>query len=98
MLEKNIEKLIVGAALAYAASTLWPIMKNTLQPLAENGIQGASSLTNRIQYGLQIARDEIEDIVAEAQFERMKKKLDQDIAEDFVPFETGDLLHAEPND
>ncbi|RKP49920.1 DUF5132 domain-containing protein [Cohnella endophytica] len=101
MLEKNAEKLIVGAALAYAASTLWPIARNALKPSAETGTQGAAAgLTGRIQYVLQVARDEIEDIVAEAQFERMKKKLDQEIAAEISPFEeTGDMPHAgESND
>lgn len=99
MLERNAEKLIVGAALAFAASTLWPIVKNTLKPLAETGMQGTAGLTGRIQYAFQVARDEIEDIVAEAQFERMRKQLDRDIAAEIASFEeTGDLRHAEPND
>lgn len=96
MLERNTEKLVVGATLAFAASTLWPILKNSLKPLAETGIQGTAGLTNRIQYALQVARDEIEDIVAEAQFERMRKQLDRDIAAECASLEeTGDPLHAE---
>lgn len=101
MLEKNMDKLIVGTALAFAASALWPIVKNTLKPLAAAGTTGAAGLTDRVQYAVQVARDEIEDIVAEAQFERMKKKLDRDIAAaEFVSYddETGDTLHAERND
>ncbi|BCG58302.1 DUF5132 domain-containing protein [Paenibacillus sp. URB8-2] len=99
MLERNPDKLIVGTALAFAASTLWPIVKNTLKPLAETGTQGATGLTGRIQYALQIARDEIEDIVAEAQFERMRKQLDKEIStESPSSEETGDTLHAKSND
>ncbi|WP_042205907.1 hypothetical protein [Paenibacillus durus] len=96
MLERNADRLIVGTALAFAASTLWPIVKNTLKPLAATGMQGAAGLTERIQYAMQIARDEMEDIVAEAQFERMRKKLDQDISAESASFEeTGGTLHAE---
>ncbi|WP_410511131.1 DUF5132 domain-containing protein [Paenibacillus sp. BR2-3] len=99
MLERNTEKLIVGTALAFAATTLWPIVKNSLKPIAESGIQGTAGLTGRIQYALQVARDEIEDIVAEAQFERMRKQVDRDIATEFPSSEEkGDSLHAEPND
>lgn len=87
MLQKNAEKLIVGAALAVAASTLLPILKSTLKPLAEAGIQGAQGLTDRIKYAYQVARDEVEDIVAEAQFERMKKRLDHEIANEFASSE-----------
>ncbi|TVY04197.1 DUF5132 domain-containing protein [Cohnella terricola] len=96
MLERNMEKLIVGAALAFAASTLWPIVRNTLKPLGETGKHGAASLTGRIQYVLQVARDEVEDIVAEAQFERMRKQIDRDIAAELPSFEeTGELTDAE---
>ncbi|MDT3424979.1 hypothetical protein J2Z22_000492 [Paenibacillus forsythiae] len=99
MLEKNTEKLVVGTALAFAASTLWPIVKNTLKPLAATGVQGATGLTGRIQYVLQVARDEIEDIVAEAQFERMRKQLDRDISAEPPSFEeTGGSVHVKSND
>jgi hypothetical protein len=57
-MERNVERIIIIAALAFAASSLLPIAKKTLR----------------------IARDEAEDIFAEAQFERMKKQLDKEIA------------------
>lgn len=98
MLERTVEKIIVGAALAYAASTLWPLMKRTVKPLAESGTEGAAGLTDRIQYVLQVARDEIEDIVAEAQFERMRKRLDREIATELPSFhETRELPHVQSN-
>lgn len=80
MLQKNAEKIIVGAALAVAAATLLPIFRKTLKPLAETGLQGAAAIPDKIKYALQVARDEVEDIIAEAQFERMKKRLDAEIA------------------
>jgi hypothetical protein len=58
MMERKVEKIIVIAALAVAASSLLPIVKKTLR----------------------IARNEMEDIIAEAQFERIRKQLDKDIA------------------
>jgi hypothetical protein len=57
-MERNVEKMIVIAALVFAAPSLLPIAKKTLR----------------------VARDEVEDIFAEAQFERMKKQLDTEIA------------------
>ncbi|WP_231571113.1 DUF5132 domain-containing protein [Gordoniibacillus kamchatkensis] len=63
-----------------AVSALLPIAKTTLKPLAQSGIQGATGLINRAKYALQVARDEVEDIIAEAQFERMKKQIDKEIA------------------
>ncbi|TJY44149.1 DUF5132 domain-containing protein [Cohnella pontilimi] len=74
-MERNVERLIVGAALGLAASTLLPILK----PLASEGIQAFAGLAGRVKYAAQIIREEAEDIVAEAQFERMRKKLDREI-------------------
>jgi hypothetical protein len=78
-MQRNVEKIIVGAALTVAASALLPILKSTLKPLLSGGVQGAEGLANRAKYAFQIARDEVEDIIAEAQFERMKKQLDKEI-------------------
>jgi hypothetical protein len=72
MIQKNMDKIIIGTALTIAASALLPIAKSTLQPIAAAGFQRARSF-------LQIAREEVEDIIAEAQFERMKQKLDKEI-------------------
>lgn len=78
---KNLEKtdLITGAALTLAAAAVLPIMKHTLRPLAVLGIRGALSLADGTKTTVQLAREELEDIVAEAHFERMKKQLNQEI-------------------
>jgi hypothetical protein len=73
--QRNAERIIVGAALAVAASTLLPMLK----PLAAGGLQALAGLANRTKYAMQLVREEAEDIIAEAQFERMKKQLDRDI-------------------
>jgi hypothetical protein len=80
MIQKNIDKIIIGTALAAAASTLLPIAKATLQPLAASGMQVGASLFQRARSIVQLAREEVEDIIAEAQFERMKQQLDKEIA------------------
>ncbi|UUZ95528.1 DUF5132 domain-containing protein [Paenibacillus sp. P25] len=81
MIQKNLDKWIVGAALAVAASALLPIAKSTLRPLTSSGVQGGFGLLSRVRSVIQTAREEVEDIIAEAQFERMKKQLDLDIAQ-----------------
>ncbi|MFC5447429.1 DUF5132 domain-containing protein [Paenibacillus aestuarii] len=80
MIQKNIDKIIIGTALTVAASALIPIAKSTLRPLASAGAQGGAGLLQRARSALQVAREEMEDIVAEAQFERMKRQLDKEIA------------------
>lgn len=82
MLERNIEKIIVGASLALAASALLPIAKSALRPLVSGGNpEGGAGLLDRAKSMLQVAREEVEDIFAEAQFERMKRQLDKEIAQ-----------------
>lgn len=80
MFQRNMDKIIVTAALAAAATTLLPIAKTTLRPLLAGGMEIGEGLVKRAQSIVQIAKEEMEDIVAEAQFERMKKQLDKEIA------------------
>lgn len=79
MNEKTIEKWLIGAALAAAAPTLLPIVKNILRPLATTGLHGTGDWIDRVKTTTQVIREEFEDIVAEAQFERMKKQLDREM-------------------
>jgi hypothetical protein len=76
MNEKTIEKWLIGAALTAAAPTLLPIVKNILRPLATTELYGSGDWIDRVKTTTQFIREEFEDIVAEAQFERMKKQLD----------------------
>lgn len=81
MAQKLIEKVIVGAALTMAASVLLPIAKNSLPGIIQSGRRGLGELGSRTRSMIQVAREEMEDIVAEAQFERMKRQFDQEIFE-----------------
>jgi hypothetical protein len=98
MQERKTEKIILGTAFAFAAGTLLPIVKNTLKPLVASGAEGTAGVTGGIRYALRVARDEIEDIVAEAQFERMRKRLDREIAaESAFAMKKGDVPHVKPD-
>lgn len=78
---KNLDKtdLITGAALTLAATAIFSVAKDTLRPLAVLGIRGAIGVVDGAKNTLQLAKEEIEDVIAEAQFERMKKQLDDEI-------------------
>lgn len=80
MRSKSLDNILIGAALAAAASALLPIAKSTLRPMLAAGLEKSGGLLDRARSCLQVAREEMEDIVAEAQFERMKKRLDKEIA------------------
>ena len=79
---KNIEKtgLITGAALGLTATTILPIMKSTLLTLGIIGVKGTMSVVESTKSTLKLAKEEIEDIIAEAQFQRMSDQLDQEIS------------------
>ena len=78
---KNIGKtdLITGVALGLAATAILPIMKSTLLTLSIIGVRGTISLVDSTKTTFKLAKEEIEDIIAEAQFERMKNQLDKEI-------------------
>ena len=79
MAKQVVEKMIVGAALSVAASVLLPIARETLPLLMNTGRRGAEEFFQRSKESAQRVREEIEDIVAEAQFERMKRNFDKEI-------------------
>jgi hypothetical protein len=79
---KNIEKtgLITGVALGLTATAILPIMKSTLLTLSIMGVRGTLSLADSTKTTIKLAKEEIEDIIAEAQFERLKNQLDKEIS------------------
>jgi hypothetical protein len=81
MNQKKLEKLTVISGLTLAMSALIPVAKTTLVTLM--GTEGAKKLVTRAISVVHYAREEIEDIVAEAQFERIKKR----VAHEFDNFE-----------
>lgn len=78
---KELDKtdLITGTALALTASALFPVLRDTLKPLTLVGIRGMVGVVDTARTTIALAREEIEDIVAEAQFERLKKDMDREI-------------------
>ncbi|MGC5326058.1 DUF5132 domain-containing protein [Brevibacillus sp. SYSU BS000544] len=70
MLNRSMERMVVSTALVLGASVLLPIAKTTL-----NGLLSST------RTGVKFAREELEDMIAEAQYERMKKQIDKEIME-----------------
>ncbi|WP_407311715.1 DUF5132 domain-containing protein [Desulfosporosinus sp. SB140] len=85
---KNFEKggLITGAALGLAATSILPVIKSTFLGLGVIGVRGTLSLYESTKTTIILAKEEIEDIIAEAQFERMKEQLSKEIND--LPDET----------
>ncbi|MDR0266941.1 DUF5132 domain-containing protein [Paenibacillus sp.] len=68
----RIEKWVIGAALAVAIPVLIPVIKECIYPLAVTGVKKAKS-------SVQLIKEEIQDIIVEAQFERMKQQFDEEL-------------------
>jgi hypothetical protein len=75
----SVEGIVTGVGLALAASVLLPAAKRVAGPLAVAGMQGVAALRDQVKSSVTYVKEEIEDIVAEAQFERLKNSIDQDI-------------------
>jgi hypothetical protein len=75
----SVEGVVTGIGLTLAASVLLPVVKQVARPLAEAGLQSAVLLGQQVKSGVSYLKEEIEDIVAEAQFERMKQSIDYDM-------------------
>jgi hypothetical protein len=83
MIERNIQRIVIGSALALATTALLPIVKNTLRPIVRD-------LSKQMKYLVVAAKEEIEDMAAEVKFERMRKSLDKEI---FIDSEVYEVEH-----
>jgi len=80
MIRRNLQGIVVGSALAIVATSLYPIIKDTIRPLAYD-------LKRQMKYLAVSTKEGLEDLVAEVKFERMRKSLDKDIFIDHVEAE-----------
>lgn len=81
MINRTWERVVVGAALVVGASVILPIAKTTLTAAANAGGRTLSGAWGSLRTRVQLAKEELEDMVAEAQFERLKKQMDKEIME-----------------
>ena len=77
----SFEGIVTSVSIAVVASVLLPVIKEATRPLLISGIRGMESLTDQVKTCASYLREEVEDIVAEAQFERLKLSIDQEIGE-----------------
>ncbi|MDQ0199111.1 DUF5132 domain-containing protein [Neobacillus ginsengisoli] len=83
MFGRNLQRVVVGSAIAIAATALIPVIKETLRPIARD-------LTRQMKYFVVITKEGIEDLAAEVKFERLRKSLDNDI---FIESEVVETEH-----
>lgn len=61
-----------GLGTAAAAYYLWPTVQGVFRPAAKNVIRGTMAAGERFRYTMTRAKEALEDVMAEAQFERMR--------------------------
>jgi hypothetical protein len=80
MIERNLQRIVIGSALALATTALLPVVKKTLRPIMLD-------LSKQMRYLIVATKEEIEDMAAEVKFERMRKSLDKEIFIDSEVYE-----------
>ncbi len=80
MIERNLQRIVIGSALALATTALLPVIKKTLRPIMLD-------LSKQMRYLIVATKEEIEDMAAEVKFERMRKSLDKEIFIDSEVYE-----------
>lgn len=68
----------LGVGIALLGALMLPAVKDKLRPMALKAFQGIMDLSEQAQGLVSTMREDIEDIVAEAQFEKMKESMMMD--------------------
>jgi hypothetical protein len=71
-----------GVGVAVLGALLFPTIKESLHPVAMKAMQGVRDLSEQAQGLLSGVRENIEDLVAEAEFERLKSSIDSAVSEE----------------
>ncbi len=75
----TIEGLLLGIGIGILGTMLTPLVRQRFKPAADAVTGGLSALGESAKKWSEVAKEEVQDIVAEAQFERMRRTIDRDI-------------------
>jgi len=78
----NTKSFAYGIGVALLGALLFPTLKESLHPVALKAMQGVKDLSEQARGLLGSVREDMEDLVAEAEFERLKNSIDSVVAED----------------
>jgi|GEM_PF-1514202 len=71
-----------GVGVALLGALLFPTIKDSLHPVIMKAMQGVRGLSEQAQGFMSGVREDIEDLVAEAEFEKLKSSIDNMVAEE----------------
>lgn len=75
------KNFVYGVGVALLGALLFPTLKESLHPVAMKAMQGVKDLSDQAQGLLSGVREDIEDLVAEAEFEKLKNSIDSAMIE-----------------
>lgn len=92
---RNIDRrsFFWGAGAALLASAVLPTLSGTLKPLASKAVEGMMDLSEKAQGIIGQAKEEIEDIVAEAKFNKFRDSIDAEPTNNNGPAENDNTTH-----
>lgn len=79
------KNLAYGLGAVLAGALLLPAMRDTLRPLGVKVAEGIMDLSERAQALVAGVREDMEDMVSEAQFEKFKQSIDAEMEEETGP-------------
>lgn len=75
----SAQSAVASGGLVLAVSVLLPILKSISGPALTGARVGTGALLQGVANTASYLKEEVEDFVAETQFERLKKRIDSDI-------------------
>ncbi|WP_312337867.1 hypothetical protein [Anaerospora hongkongensis] len=91
-------ELTFWLGLAVVGAVLLPSVREKLRPLAVKAVQGVMGFTEHTQGLFSGVREDIEDLVSEAQFERFKNSIEDELDDELPPsFETPNENNIRPD-
>jgi hypothetical protein len=81
----NTKNLAYGAGLALLGVLMYPTLRSALHPAMARAAQGFAELSEKAQGLIGSLREDMEDLVAEAEFEKLKQSIDSEITGDPTP-------------
>ena len=74
----TIEGLLLGIGIGVLGTMMAPLVRQRFKPAAATVTEGLSAIGDGVKKWSTTAKEEVQDIVAEAQFERMRRAIDRD--------------------
>jgi hypothetical protein len=75
----NAENLLAAAGLSLAASVLVPMLREVANTRSRGTSARVLGISDRARRGWSFVQEEMEDFLAEVQFERLKKRIDREM-------------------